>query len=563
MSLARRALTNSQDNAIVTSITSLLQALNPQSSNLSDLSSEPLNQFSPDLNPNLVIRVIKNQSNPYHGLFFFNWASNPSPNPCNYSHTFQCFAAITDLLLSHFLFSTASSLLLQSDKLSDSMIGRFIKAHGNRGDIRAAIDWFHRAKAIENGRCLSSYNAVLAVMVSANRINLAKAFYDQMMEENLVKPDVFTYTTMIRGFCKMGMVEHAQKMFDEMGCDPNSFTCNTLITGYCRKGDMESARGVFGFMMESKICLPDTVTYTTLIDGYSKKGEVGKAINLLKEMEERGIEPNVFTYNALIHGLCLIGDLHEAKRMITEMRLNGIKDDVGTHTTILKGLCITGKLDEAFAVLREMVFLGMNLDVKAYGVVLNECCRRRKPEEAISLLREMRVQGLNPHVSSFNAVLRSLGENGELDRASLLLKQMPKMGCSPNFVSYCTVICSLCGMKGMMQEVEELVHYMIHDGHIPDLALYCCLVKSYCEDGNVDKAMRVFNETLDRNYIINLDSFSALINALCAAGRHKEAITIFKDVSRRCSKLDRNTYKKVVDELLCKYLGEKKEEYLT
>lgn len=169
------------------------------------------------------------------------------------------------------------------------MVAKFIKAHGDRGDIRASIDWLHRAKMIESGRCLFSYNAILGVLVRANRIHLAKAFYDQIMKEGVVEPDVSTYTTMIRGYSKMGMIEHAKNVFDEMICEPNLFTYNTMIFGYCKKGDMENARRIFGCMMKSKDCFPDTVTYTTLINGYCKNGELDEATKCMNEMEKKGL----------------------------------------------------------------------------------------------------------------------------------------------------------------------------------------------------------------------------------------------------------------------------------
>ncbi|KAF3956671.1 hypothetical protein CMV_018229 [Castanea mollissima] len=461
--------------SLVSSITLLLQTLNPQSPTISNLSSAPLNHFSPQLNPNLVIQVIKNQTNPYHALFFFNWASNPNPNPNNYFHTHHCYLAITDLLLSHSLFSTASSLLLNSHKLSDFMLGKVIKAFGDRGNIRSAIYWFHQAKLIENGHCLFSYNAILGVLVRANRINLAKAFYDQIVKEGVVKPDVSTYTTMIRGFCKMGMIKNAKKVFDEMSCGPNLITYNTMINGF-------------------------------------------------------------------------------SKRMMTKMRLNGLKDNVATHTSILKGLCIVGNSDEAVKHLKEMVSLGMKVDVQAYGVVVNEYCKMRKPNEAISLLKEMNARCLNPSVSSFNAVFRVLVENGELEKAVLLLKQMPQMGCSPNFLSYSRIICSLCRMRGKMQEVEEVVSDLLQNGHDIDATMYNCLIKGYCEDGNEQMAMRVFYETIEKKYVISVESFSIFVKELCAKGKVIEATMVFEEMCRRCYVLDVSSYKRLLDEQLGLYV---------
>ncbi|VVA11747.1 PREDICTED: pentatricopeptide [Prunus dulcis] len=551
MATPARALTNpshpSTNLSLLTCITSLLQTLDPQNPNPSNLSSAPLNQFSPHLNPSLVIQVIKSQPNPYHALFFFKWSSNPDPNPNNYSHTHNCYLAITELLLSHSLVSTASSLLQESNRLYDFMLGRFITTHGRRGDIRAAIDWFYKAKSIENGRCLFSYNAILGVLVRANRMNLAKAIYDQIVKEAQVNPNVWTCTIMIRGFCKRGEIENAKKVFDEMTCEPNLITYNTMIHGFCLKGDFDSARRVFGQMRESEHCLPDTVTYTTLIDGYCKKGDLKEAMECMNEMGKQGCEPNLFTYNALIHGFCLSGHVSEAKRMLTRMRLNGVKDNIATHTAILKGLCIVGKADEAVKHLQDIVNLGMKPDVEAYGVVFNEYCKMRKPDGAMSILREMRMRGLKPSVSSFNRLLKVLVENGDLERAIILLKKMNQMGCSPNFFSYNTVICSLCNLRGRMGEVEELVGDMLWNGHKLDTVLYSCVIMGYCEDGNVNMAIQAFCGALDDNHIISLESFSILVKELCAKGMVLEAERIFEDMCNRCTVVDVDSYRSVLE----------------
>ncbi|KAJ1423403.1 Tetratricopeptide-like helical domain superfamily [Sesbania bispinosa] len=530
--------------SLVTSITSLLETLNPQSPDC-----EPLKNLSPHLTPSLVIQVIKNVKNPHHALYFFNWASNPEPNHNNYSHTFSCYAAITDVLLSHSLFSTAHSLLRHYNKLSDFLISKFINALGDRGDIRGAIHWFHKAKTFARGSYVFSCNAILGVLVKANRVNLAKAIYDQVVAEAVVKPDVFTYTTMIRGFCKMGMVENARKVFDEMRCEPNAITFNTMIHGLCKNGDMEGAKKVFNRLVGSNSCKPDVVTFSTLIDGYSKKGEFQEALNCLKEMLEQGCRPNVVTYNALIEGLSLKGNVDEAKRMMTRMRLNGLKDNVATNTSILKGFCIVGKSDEAIKHMKEMVSRGMNPDVKAYSVIVNEYCKIRKPKEAVLLLKEMVARGIKPSVSSFNAVFRVLVAEWKLDEVVLLLKQMPQMGCTPKFLSYSIVICGLCKVKGRMQQVEELVGDMLQNGHNSDATMYNCILEGYCEHGDEEMALKTVYDIIDKNFVINKDIFYAFVKELCAKGRVKEVETVFEEMYKKCPVSDINAYRLVLCQL--------------
>ncbi|XP_042507421.1 pentatricopeptide repeat-containing protein At1g09900-like [Macadamia integrifolia] len=555
MAIAVRTLGGSSAAiSLVSSITSVLQSLKHQNPRCSNLNPSPLLQFSQHLNANLVIEVIKAQDEPHTALLFFQWASDPKPNPNNYFHTQRCYSAMVDLLLSHSMYSTALSILQSSNNLRDFMVGKFIKSYGDRGDIRGAIHWFDRAKTIESGRCLFSYNAILGVLVRANRMNLAQAIFDQILKERLVRPDVSTYTTMIRGYCKLGMIEDAKKVFDEMLCKPNLITYNTIIAGLCRKGLVENAQEIVDHMIAKKdsSCLPDTVTFTTLIDGYCKKGELELAEKCLDEMSNWNCEPNVLTYNSLINGLCLMGKVDEAKRQMTKMRLNGLKSDVVTHTSLLKGLCIVGRSDDAAEHLKEMIDLGLKLDVKSYGVVVNEYCKHGRTAEAIALLDDMKLRGINPSVWSFNELFRALTNAGEYDRAILVLKQMPQMGCSPNFLSYSTVICSLCGVKGRMRDVEDLVVDMVRRGHGLDSSMYSEIVKGHCEDGDLEMALGMFSEMVEKGFIINLQSFSVFVKELCGKGRISDAEYVFKEMIRRCKILDIASYRSKLNEYGCK-----------
>ncbi|GMI94978.1 hypothetical protein HRI_003167100 [Hibiscus trionum] len=469
---------------IVNSITSLLQALNPRNPNPKNLSSSPLNRFSPFLDPNLVTIVITKQTNPFHALFFFNWASNPNPNPKNYTHSLRCYEAITNLLLHHSLFYPAINLLKKSQKLSDFFIGKIIKAYGDEGNIKAAIFWFNQAKAIEKDKYLYSFNSILGVLVKANTIDLLRTLFDNVVKEGGFQPDVSSYTILIRGLCKKGMIESAQKVFDEMPCKPNSFTFNTLINGFCKKGDMESARG----------------------------------------------------------------KVDEAKTVMSEMWLNGVKANAATHLNILKGLCIAGRSAEAIEYFRWMASCNMDLDAKSYIVVVNEYCKLRKIDEAVSLLNGMCGRGISLNVISFNSLFRTLVELNELHRAILLLLQMPQIGCSPNYVSYCTVVCSLCRTEGRMREAGYLVDDMLRNGIGLDATMYGCLLEGYSEAGNEEMAMQVFKEMIGKSYVIGLESFSVFVKMLCSKGMIVKAENFFEDICRTFPAVERDGYRKILDE---------------
>ncbi|XP_050217842.1 putative pentatricopeptide repeat-containing protein At1g74580 [Mercurialis annua] len=537
---------------LITDITTCLLNLNPQSPNPSRINKSLLNQFSSQLHPELVIQVIKKQSNPYHALFFFNWASNPSPNPKNYVHSHHCYVAITDHLLSHSIFDAASSLLENANRFSDLMASKFIIAYGNHRNVDKAMDWFCKAKTFGNGNVLFSYNAILNVLVDGGRISLAQSIFDEMVRSVSVKPDVSSYCVMIKGYCRIGKFENAWKVFDEMS-EPNLVCYNTMINGYCKKGDMKKAKEVLYRLMESKHCLPDAVSYTTLIDGYCKKGELDEAMKWMSEMKIRCCKPNLLTYNALIYGLCMKGDVDKAKRLMTEMRLNGVRENFSTHLSILKGFSWAGKSVEGVNYFREMIRKGMKPDAKAYAIVINGYCKIRKLNEAIALLKEMQAKGIHPSVSSFNAVFRILMELEEFDTAIFLVRKMKAMGCRPNLVSYDIVISGLCNTKGRMQNVKELLDNMFHNGLACDAAMYNSLVKGYCENGNEEVARLVFYEAIDKNYVVNTESFSVFVKKLCENGKAFQVENMFEEMCKRCCVADVDSYRRILDEQLVAY----------
>ena len=71
--------------------------------------------------------------------------------------------------------------------------------------------------------------------VKAIQFNLAKTFFDQIVNDAFVKSDALTYTSMITGFVKVGMIENSRKMFDEMICEPNFITYIPRLMDIVRK----------------------------------------------------------------------------------------------------------------------------------------------------------------------------------------------------------------------------------------------------------------------------------------------------------------------------------------
>ncbi|WCJ41453.1 hypothetical protein M5689_022322 [Euphorbia peplus] len=81
-------------------------------------------------------------------------------------------------------------------------------------------------------------NEMLKNGITPNIVSLLNGF----------KSDIFTYCTLIQGYCAAGFVNDAFNLRDEMmknGVIPNIITYNALMNGLCKSGNLDRAWRLF------------------------------------------------------------------------------------------------------------------------------------------------------------------------------------------------------------------------------------------------------------------------------------------------------------------------------
>uniref|UniRef100_A0A803KMK9 Pentatricopeptide repeat-containing protein n=1 Tax=Chenopodium quinoa TaxID=63459 RepID=A0A803KMK9_CHEQI len=146
------------------------------------------------------------------------------------------------------------------------------------------------------------------------------------------------FSWVIRGLCWTNDIEGAKKLFAEMmekGPPPGNAIFNIILTlfhGRCQEwlrkgwydGRSSQARKVLSIAKRkhSKLC---PATFHSLIRGYYNLGEFDRAMKLLSEMKDSGVETNVDEYNKLIQSLCLRAlDWKSAEKLLEEMKEKGL-----------------------------------------------------------------------------------------------------------------------------------------------------------------------------------------------------------------------------------------------
>ena len=125
-------------------------------------------------------------------------------------------------------------------------------------------------------------------------------------------PTKFQWNKHINNLVEKGKMEKAMSAARDMmnRIEPNVITFNTLIKGWCKVGKMSVAMHVTKVMLKMGL-YPDEITYSTLIQGYCQQHDMMTAKRLVESMIKVNLIPDIITFNQIIKALCdmrLVGD---------------------------------------------------------------------------------------------------------------------------------------------------------------------------------------------------------------------------------------------------------------
>lgn len=120
----------------------------------------------------------------------------------------------------------------------------------------------------------------------------------------------------------------------------------------------------------------DAVSYNIIAEGWCRVKKTGKAMEVMREMVEVGLEPSLRSYNILLKGFFRAGQVREGWEFLKEMKKRGRKGegdcrpDVVSYTTVVHGLGVDGQVEKARKVFDEMIREGVLPSVATYNALI-------------------------------------------------------------------------------------------------------------------------------------------------------------------------------------------------
>ncbi|CAM9211127.1 unnamed protein product [Scytosiphon promiscuus] len=332
--------------------------------------------------------------------------------------------------------------------------------------------------------------------------------------------------------------------------DHSSFMA--VLSACSKAGKWESARFVL-LEMDRAGVTPETVAFNTVLAAFEHRPHPGNsggvgvakkdtprwpmALELLADMERRGVEPDVVTYNSLINVLRWGGQREKALAIVEDMNTKGadggVRPDVITYNSAIAACASGGEWKKAGQLIDEMRRKGLKPDRYSYTSAIHACSKAGNPLEALRLLRAMDANNVTPDVIAMTACMDALAAGGKWSEAIMILDQMRSKGVTPNERTYKAAI-QACGRGGQWQRALELLSRLENRASGATVQEYNCAMMACVTGGEPGRALDLLEQMKANKGGVNagpdMVTYTSAIMACSSTGKWDRALSLLEEM---------------------------------
>merc|ERR1719329_926962 len=186
-------------------------------------------------------------------------------------------------------------------------------------------------------------------------------------------------------------MEHVEAIVNDMSrhsIRPNVITYSTMLKGHCQMGSIQTAFSVLEEMKRETKLRPDEIMYNSLLDGCAQNNLVEEGLALLQEMQNEGVAPSNFTLSILVKMMNRARKLNSAFAVVEEITTKyGFKANVHVYTNLIQACISNRQLHKAFTVLETMLKERISPENRTYSILIRASISHGQFDQAIALTR--------------------------------------------------------------------------------------------------------------------------------------------------------------------------------
>ncbi|KAK6924274.1 Pentatricopeptide repeat [Dillenia turbinata] len=261
-------------------------------------------------------------------------------------------------------------------------------------------------RMVRNGFGVSEYSSASALSACSGSMDWNMVIQiHALVLKSPYSSDVYMGSALIDAYSKCGLVDCAQKVFDEMG-ERNLVTWNSLITCYEQNGPPSEALEIFVRMMDSGF-EPDEVTLASVVSACAGLAAIKEGMQIhARVLKFDKLRDDLILGNALVDMFAKCGKVNEARCVFDRMPIR----NVISETSMVSGYAKTASVKAARVMFTKM----MERNVVSWNALIAGYTQCGENEEAFGLFRLLKRESILPTHYTFGNLLNACANLADL-----------------------------------------------------------------------------------------------------------------------------------------------------
>lgn len=331
-------------------------------------------------------------------------------------------------------------------------------------------------------------NSLIDVYSKCGELEAARKVFDVIQEK-----DVYTWNSMIAGYCQAGYCGKAYELFMRMQYSevrPNVITWNIMISGYMQNGDEDQAIDLFQRMEKDGKVKPNAASWNSLVAGYLQNGKKNKALGIFRQMQSFCVAPNSVTILSILPACANLIAAKKVKEIHGCVLRRRLESALSVTNSLIDTYAKSGNIAYSTTIFESMP----TKDIITWnsligGYVLHGCSA-----PALDLFDRMRKLGFKPNRGTFLSLLLAHSLAGMVDEGMRVFSSITdEYHIIPALEHYSAMI-NLYGRLGRIAEAMQFIEYMPIE---PDSSVWAALLTACRNHGNSDLLIQAGEHLLD------------------------------------------------------------------
>ncbi|KAL1325854.1 hypothetical protein AAHE18_13G189400 [Arachis hypogaea] len=257
---------------------------------------------------------------------------------------------------------------------------------------------------------------LLDVYAKIGNLDAAKQVFDEMSIR-----DIASWNVMIFGLAQGSWPNEAIDLFNRMKEEPDEVTVIEALSACSQLGAVRQGEIVHRYIVDEKLDM-NGIVCNAAIDMYRKCDFVDKAYLVFNKMSCKN---TLITWNTMIMAFAMNGDGYKALDLLDQMVLEGMLPDDVSYLSALCACNHAGLVEEGVRLLDTMIECGVKPNVKYYGTVVDLLGRAGRLQEAYDIINSMPMM---PDIVFWQTLLGASKTYGNVEMAEIASKKLVEMG---------------------------------------------------------------------------------------------------------------------------------------